>query len=180
MDKDGINIVFKFFTEERKKLNSYVHRKIQSISDMDAEGIIEDVMLNIFNKADISVHIGNLAAYVYRSLHNRIIDVQRKNFRTVSLQSYIDEEEEISLLEILADTSSNICSESEKKEFWRRLGEAISKLEPRQRAIFIATEVKGQTFRELSEMWKEPIGTLLSRKSRAMKALQEMLKDLKI
>ena len=59
----------------------------------------------------------------------------------------------------------------------QRLGQAIGRLEPRQRAVFIATELNGMSFRVLSEQWHEPLGTLLSRKSRAVKALRGMLKD---
>jgi DNA-directed RNA polymerase specialized sigma24 family protein len=41
----------------------------------------------------------------------------------------------------------------------------------------IATELKGKSFRDLSEEWGEPIGTLLSRKSRAVKTLKKLLED---
>jgi len=179
MDKDGTGKLFDFFAAKSKNLKSYVHRKIQSISDMDAEDIVGEVMLNLFIKADITGRVENLAAYVYRSLHNKIVDYQRSNSRTMSLSSCMDEDGEIPLLELLSDGTENVSGEVERKEFMRRLSQAISKLEPRQRAVFIATEMKGMSFRELSEQWNEPIGTLLSRKCRAVKALQEMLKDLR-
>jgi DNA-directed RNA polymerase specialized sigma24 family protein len=51
------------------------------------------------------------------------------------------------------------------------------KLEPKQRAVWIATEIEGYTFKELAAKWEEPIGTLLSRKSRATKILRKLLKD---
>jgi len=37
-----------------------------------------------------------------------------------------------------------------------------------------------KSFKELSDMWKIPLGTLLARKSRAMKKIKEMLKEEKI
>ena len=72
----------------------------------------------------------------------------------------------------------DVASTLENKELAQRLSNAIDQLEPKQRAVFIATEFDGKTFKELSERWSEPIGTLLSRKSRAMKALQNALVDL--
>lgn len=171
--------IFDFFSAQRDKFINYVQRKVQSIDDMDAEDIVEEVMLNIFNRADLLGQVENLAAYVYRSIHNQIIDYRRQNSRSISLQSLIGEDDETPLIELLSDTSVSVNSEVEKQEFMRRLGEAMSRLEPRQRAVFIATEVEGRSFRELSEQWREPIGTLLSRKSRAVKALQEMLRDFK-
>jgi DNA-directed RNA polymerase specialized sigma24 family protein len=41
----------------------------------------------------------------------------------------------------------------------------------------VATELDDYTFKELAEKWNEPIGTLLSRKSRAAKALRKALSD---
>lgn len=179
MDKDEKGKLFDFFATEGKKLIGYVHRKVRSISDMEAEDIVGEVMLNILNKVIISDCIDNLPAYVYRSLHNTMIDHHRRNMSTISLQNCMDEDGEITLMELLSDSTSNVSNVAEKNEFMRRLAQAIGRLEPKQRAIFIATEIDGKTFRYLSEQWQEPIGTLLSRKCRAMKALQETLKDLK-
>ena len=69
----------------------------------------------------------------------------------------------------------DIARDFEQKEFVRSLFTALDSLTPKQRAIFIATELEGKTFRELSEQWNEPIGTLLSRKSRTIKLLKEKL-----
>jgi DNA-directed RNA polymerase specialized sigma24 family protein len=41
----------------------------------------------------------------------------------------------------------------------------------------LATEIDGFTFRDLAEEWNEPIGTLLSRKSRAAAKLRQLLSD---
>jgi RNA polymerase sigma factor (sigma-70 family) len=178
MERDDRSSLFDFFAAENKKLKSYVRSKIRSISEMDAEDIVEEVMLSFLNRVGSTGRVDNLSAYIYRSLHNRIIDYYRNGTRTVSLQSFLDEEGEIPLMEFLADSTANVSNEAERKEFMHRLSLAISKLEPKQRAVFIATELKGRSFKELSEEWNEPMGTLLSRKCRAVKALQEMLKDM--
>jgi len=39
----------------------------------------------------------------------------------------------------------------------------------------IATEFDGRSFRELSEAWEIPIGTLLARKSRALRKVKDAL-----
>lgn len=179
MEKDERSRLFDFFAAENKRLKSYVRSKIQSISDMDAEDIVEEVMLSFLNRVGGSGRVDNLSAYVYRSLHNKTVDYYRTNSRTMSLQSILEEDGETTFLEFLADAAADVGSKAEQREFMQRLSQAISRLEPKQRAVFIATEMKGKSFRELAEEWQEPIGTLLSRKCRAVKALQEMLKDLK-
>ena len=178
MNKEDKGKLFVFFANEGKKLNNYVRRKIQSIGDMDAEDIVGDVMLNLFNKPDITAHIENLAAYVYRSIYYKIIDYQRSsNYKTISLQSYLDENGEDLLIELLVDKGISVSNEVERREFFRKLAQAISSLDPKQRAVFIATEFEGRSFKELSLLWNEPIGTLLSRKYRTVKPLQIILKD---
>ena len=55
------------------------------------------------------------------------------------------------------------------------LAEAIEELPPAQRDVLVATELEGRSFKELAEKWQTPIGTLLARKHRAVKALRESL-----
>ena len=78
---------------------------------------------------------------------------------------------------MLSNPAEDDITPEEQAQRLQKLTEAIGKLEPKQRAILVATELKGKTFRELSEAWDEPIGTLLSRKSRAVKALRQMLTE---
>jgi RNA polymerase sigma factor (sigma-70 family) len=87
------------------------------------------------------------------------------------------EDGEYSFLDTLIANNEEPFAEEERILQMHRLTEAIGKLEPRQRAILIATELKGESFRELSEAWGEPIGTLLSRKSRAVKALRQLMDE---
>jgi RNA polymerase sigma factor (sigma-70 family) len=177
MDSKEKNKLYEFFAAEGRSLRRYVLGKLRNISDMDAEDIIGDVMLKLFTRANTSGPLDNPAGYVYRALHNKIVDVQRTQTRTISLESCLDEDGELNLLSLVADSAPNPHNQAARRELTRRLGQAISSLEPKQRAVFIATEMDGLSFRELSERWDEPIGTLLSRKSRAVKTLREMLKD---
>ena len=179
MEKDGKGRIFDFFDTERRRFLRYVKSKMADISQMDAEDVVAEVMLTMLQRAERGSHVENLAAYVYRSLSNSAIDLARRRSRTVSLQSFPEEDSENSLLNYLADGSQDVYSETERREFMRRLILAVDSLEPKQRAVFIATEVKGLTFKELSIQWNEPMGTLLSRKCRAVKALKAQLQDFK-
>ncbi len=171
--------MFDFFAAQNSKLRAYVRRKIRSINDMDAEDIVEEVMLNLFAREAEAGPIENLAAYVYRSLYNKTVDYLKKASRTVPLQNDAQDDAEHPMMDRLYDSTANVNSEADRRELNHALAQAIDMLEPKQRAVFVATELMGVSFRELSEQWNEPMGTLLSRKCRAVKALQEMLKDLR-
>jgi len=163
---------------ERTKFIQYVRRKVTGISQMDAEDIVADVIFNIYNKVDFQHHIENLIAYMYRSIRNKIVDHLRQSRPVLSLDK-IDESTGMSWVENMIDPNGDIEMNLQKKEFREYFFAALMKLEPKQRAIWIATEIEGYTFKELSKKWGEPIGTLLSRKSRATKSLKYMLTDLK-
>jgi RNA polymerase sigma-70 factor (ECF subfamily) len=57
------------------------------------------------------------------------------------------------------------------------LKETISQLRPDEQAVIIATEFENQTYEDLSEDWDIPIGTLMSRKHRALSKLQKILEN---
>jgi RNA polymerase sigma factor (sigma-70 family) len=136
---------------------------------MDAEDILEDLLVTLFEKTDLTIHVENLGAYIYRALYHKSIDWLRRRRPTVSLEG----EEQLEI----GDRAFDLTAVVESKEFKERLRMALDALDSRQRAVWVATEIDGYTFRELSQIWNEPIGTLLSRKSRANKALQNSLKD---
>jgi DNA-directed RNA polymerase specialized sigma24 family protein len=50
-------------------------------------------------------------------------------------------------------------------------------LPPEQREVFIAHELEGASFKELSARWGTSVNTLLSRKRYAVLALREQLQD---
>jgi RNA polymerase sigma factor (sigma-70 family) len=177
MSQDDIHHLYEFFTKEGEKLQRYLLKKSKRINEMDAQDIVDEVMLQLLSVIGMRGPVKNLPAYVYRALQNRMIDTFRQNERITSLSTPLPGEEDLTILDKLKD-KQDVSSEVEHTELVKRLTDAIDQLEPKQRAVFIATEFDGQSFKELSEKWKEPIGTLLSRKSRAMKALQIQLKDL--
>lgn len=151
---------------------NYVKARARTIGDMDAEDIVSDVMINVTLRPKTAGPVENMAAYVYRSVRNKIADHYRQKTKTVSLDAL----EGASFLGLLADNAPQPLEAEIEKETLLKVSQAIGRLEPRQRAVLLATEVWGKTYRELSKEWNEPVGTLLSRKHRAITALRRMLK----
>lgn len=160
---DPMNRVSEFFRTERKKLVNYVRGRIDDAADRDAEDIVQDVMLNLFDKADISIPIENLAAYIYQSLRNRITDLFRKRKKVYSLKK------------VVQDTGYDPGKIVENRDLQEKVLDAIHSLNKEERDILLATEFDDKTFRELSEQWGVPLGTLLARKSRALKKTRKQL-----
>jgi RNA polymerase sigma factor (sigma-70 family) len=167
-----------FFRLERRALTGYVRARIADAAERDSEDIVQDVALHLFEKADITVPVEYLSSYIYTALRNRVIDYLRKRRRTVSMDSPVGSEDAgdtLRLEDLLHDARYDTADEIERREIRGQVREALGELSEREQALITATEFEGRTFAELSGEWEEPIGTLLARKSRAMKKIRAIL-----
>jgi RNA polymerase sigma factor (sigma-70 family) len=160
------------FAREKSRFLRFVQRQLFDRDEAEAEDIVSEVAFNLLRRADVIGEIENLTAYFYRSLSNRIVDHRRGQIATVR----IEDQEESTPVEI-PDERLGPDQTLEQHELRDRLFRAIGQLAPKERAVWLATEVDGRSFRDLAQEWGEPIGTLLSRKSRASAALRRSLSD---
>ena len=164
-----------FFRAEYNKLVNYVRKNMEDrYIDDSPEDIIQDVALSLLARLDVNAQIENLAGYIYRSVKNKIIDTQKKTRYNVPLEILTDNKNEYMLTKEIyneADADENDLANMNPK----LLHEAIARLKPDEQAIIISTEFENKTFEELSRQWNVPIGTLLSRKHRALSKLHKHL-----
>ncbi|MEI7981516.1 MAG: RNA polymerase sigma factor, partial [Bacteroidota bacterium] len=164
----------RFFRNEYQKLVNFVRKNLDDrYFEASPEDIVQDVALGLIDKLDLDAQIGNLTGYIYRSIKNKIIDSQKKKQRTVSIENFTDRNNENYLLNTLTDETltENDYSNIEPELLQR----ATSQLRPDEQAVIIATGFEHQTYEELSGEWDVPVGTLLSRKHRALSKLHKIL-----
>ena len=166
-----------FFLREGRRLASFVRSKIEDQADLEAEDLVQDVFANLLERADPLSEVENLSAYVWRSLRNRVVDALRRRRNHLSLDEPIAGEDDLTLADVIADDEPDAEALLESAEDLAGLASAMESLDPKERELLQQTEFGGRTFRELSEEWGEPIGTLLSRKSRAVKTLRNLLEE---
>jgi RNA polymerase sigma factor (sigma-70 family) len=166
-----------FFAKEYNNLLSYVRKYWDGDAESDPEDILQDVVLNIFTKVDLDSPIENLLAYTYRSLKNKIIDRRRKRKGQVMSDFEDKLNGENYLLNQLRDETINPEETEEREKMYDSMFNLVSLLNPDQQEILIRTEIEGQTFESLSREWEIPIGTLLSRKHRALSKLQKLFNE---
>jgi RNA polymerase sigma factor (sigma-70 family) len=165
----------KFFRLEYRKLVNYVRKNLEDrFFEASPEDIVQDVVLGLMGKLEVDAQIGNMTAYLYRSVKNRIIDTQKKKQRNVSIENFTELRNGNSILNSVTDDTA-----AEENDYLNigpeALQDAISQLRPDEQAVIIATEFEDQSYEELSEEWDIPVGTLLSRKHRALSKLQKIL-----
>lgn len=158
----------------------YTRKLLKDATDRDAEDLVQDVMLSLYDRDDDDVvSIEHVGSYVYSSIRNRVIDAYRsKKNKHIHFEDIADTLTGFTLAEILSDKRYDTHNEMEKKEIVERIYKAVDKLKPEQKAVWIATEIEGYTFEELSLLWQTPLGTLLARKHRAVLRLRKLLVNL--
>lgn len=164
------------FAREKDRFIGFVRRQMDGLTGLDPEDIVSEVATQLLLRADLIHEVESVTAYIYRSLRNRLVDHARRHSSPLALREEWEDESASPAFQAVADGP-------DPEEAYRRtqvrehLREAIGRLGGRERALWIATEIEGRSFRELSEAWDEPIGTLLSRKSRANAKLRQMLHE---
>jgi RNA polymerase sigma factor (sigma-70 family) len=156
----------RLYREEKEKMISYIRSHTDDRA-RDPEDLVQDVMLKMFSILTLNTKIENLAAYAWKSLKNLIIDNRR---RPAIWNNDIDMDDQRDLSDINTPEDNML-----REHFSEHLNHALMQLNPSERAVWIATEIDGDTFRELAETWEEPLGTLLSRKYRAEKKILNYL-----
>jgi len=173
-ETDNYKNLSAFFNEEYHSLKAFARSKINDTTDRDAEDIVQDVALKLFSRADNFSPIDNMAGFVYNSLKNKIIDLLRAKRERVEIEKEL-ETRLIEFTELLYGKSDNSYSEKMTNE----LKGAILNLKPLYQKIIIAIDFEGYSYKEVFAETGIPIGTLMSRRHRAISILFKELETKK-
>jgi len=133
----------------------------------------EDLVQETYAKAlrgFSSFQIGtNFRAWMYRILRNSFLSSRTGLKTTVAL----DEEGDEHLLPSESSTPESILIEQANREM---VQQALAELPVPFREILLLCEVEEMSYHEISETLAIPMGTVMSRLSRARKALRDLLR----
>jgi RNA polymerase sigma-70 factor (ECF subfamily) len=152
------------FEAQMLALMPVLRRYSRSLSHCDADG--EDLFQDCIEKALVNRHQwrgGGLKAWAYAIMTNLYRNRHRSEKRHPS-ESLDGHEEDIGLPDALGDTLEN-----------DRLHSALAQLAPDARAVLMLVTVEGHSYQEVADMMHIPIGTVMSRLSRAREALRTRL-----
>jgi RNA polymerase sigma factor (sigma-70 family) len=160
---------------ERPRLMSFIRRRVRD--QMDAEDILQDVLYSFVEAFRLPTSIEQASAWLYQVARNRIIDGFRK--RKEELLGDADgnyDGEDIRLDLVLPAAEGGPEAEYARTALMRRLQDALDELPEEQRAVFIAHEIQGRSFRDLSSQGGISVNTLLARKRYAVIHLRSRLR----
>ena len=155
----------KYFASE------YVH------SESDAENIIQDVFLHLYERRDLMDAYTNLTAYLFTSIKNRCLDYLRKWVLEQETEQGVQDEFEMELRMKYDSLEIFNTQFSDETDIGELLDNALQKLPERCRNIFIMNKLEGKKQKEIAEELNLSINTVESQMGIAYKKLREELKD---
>ena len=160
---------------ERGRLRSFILKWVRDAPD--AEDILQEVLYELVAAYRLMQPIEQAGAWLMRVARNRIIDRFRKR-KPQLLRDLVPEGEEADALEKLFPAVEESPDAQLIRELLiEELEQALDELPLEQREVFVAHELEGASFKELSARWDVGINTLLSRKRYAVLRLRERLRE---
>jgi len=163
---------------EQSRLRHFIRRRVPD--PRDAEDILQDVFTELVEANRMLMPIEHVSGWLFRVARNRIIDLFRKKkperFHDTGAA---DEDDDMlqweDLLPSPADGPEAIYA---RQVLLEALELAVDELPEEQRAVFVAHEVEGRSFKEMAAETGVSVNTLLSRKRYAVLRLRERLQSI--
>jgi len=168
---------------EQGRLRNFIRRRVPD--EAEAEDILQDVFYELVEAYRLMKPIEQVGAWLFRVARNRIIDVFRKKKpeampQAMSVQRGQEREdgEELSFEELLPSPDAGPEAEYARGILLDELESALDELPEDQRDVFVAHEIEGRSFKEISAETGVSVNTLLSRKHHAVLHLRRRLQSI--
>ena len=162
---------------ERSRLRGFIRRRVAD--PRDAEDILQDVFYALVEANRLLMPIEHVTGWLFRVARNRITDLFRKKKpESFGDNAVPDEENELLPLEdLLPSPDAGPEALYARNVLLRELELAFEELPEEQRAVFVAHELEGRSFKEMAALTGTSVNTLLSRKRYAVLHLRRRLQD---
>ena len=170
--------ILEVIAEEQSRLRSFIRRRVPNPAD--AEDLLQDVLFELVQASRLLKPIDYVTGWLFRVARNRITDFFRKRrpeaFSDAAMES--EEGELLEIEELLPSPDAGPEALYIRGVLLDELKAALAELPSEQREIFLAHEMEGRSFKELSVKTGVSVNTLLSRKRYAVLHLRERLQDI--
>lgn len=156
-------IYVSYFSRMRRFAREYV------LFDEDAENIVQDVFLLLWEKKDVLKVQVSLMSYLFSLVKNRCLDYLRHQVVAEEFKQELSVK--LSALEHLDQTFGS------EEEIERIVKRAIDNLPERCREIFIKNRIEGKKYREIADELQLSVNTVENQMAIALKKLRISLKD---
>jgi RNA polymerase sigma factor (sigma-70 family) len=172
---------------ERARLRNFIRRRVPDPSDV--EDILQEVFYELVEANRLLMPIDHVTGWLFRVARNRITDLFRKKkpetFSDAAGKTFgdfgpfNDEDGELPRIEdLLPSPDAGPEALYVRNVLLDELELALDELPDEQRVVFVAHELEGRSFKEMSAESGVNVNTLLSRKRYAVLHLRERLQSI--
>lgn len=163
---------------ERARLSAFIRRRVPDASDV--EDIVQEVFYRLIEANRLLMPIEHVTGWLFRVARNRITDLFRKNEPESFADAAVEGEdgEMLQIEDLLPSPDAGPDALYVRHVLLDEVEFALNELPEEQRDVFIAHELEGRSFKELSAETGVNINTLLSRKRYAVLHLRERLQSI--
>jgi RNA polymerase sigma factor (sigma-70 family) len=165
-------------SEQRSRLRSFIRKRVPN--EADVEDLVQEVFYELVAAHRLLMPIDYVTGWLFRVARNRITDLFRKkrpeNFANAAIED--DEGELLRIEDLLPTPDAGPEADYFRQVLFDELEVALDQLPTEQRAVFIAHELEGRSFKELSAETGLSVNTLLSRKRYAVLQLRKRLQSI--
>jgi len=163
---------------EQSRLRNFIRRRVPNPADV--EDILQEVFYELVEANRLLMPIDHVTGWLFRVARNRITDLfRRKKPESFSDARVEDEDGDVLRVEdLLPSPDAGPEALYVRGVLLEELELALDELPDEQREVFIAHEIEGRSFKELSAASGVNINTLLARKRYAVLHLRERLQNI--
>ncbi len=164
--------------EERSRLRNFIRRRVRN--DADAEDLLQEVFYELVEANRRLMPIDHITGWLFRVARNRITDLFRKKKAESFSDAAVEDEggELLQFEDLLPSPDAGPDALYVRQVLLEELEFALAELPDEQREIFVAHELEGRSFKELSAESGVSVNTLLSRKRYAVLHLRQRLQSI--
>ncbi len=164
--------------QERARLRNFIRSRVPNESDV--EDLVQEVFYELVQANRLLMPIDYVTGWLFRVARNRITDLFRKkkagNFSDAAVEN--DDGELLEFEDLLPSPDAGPEAMFVRRMLLAEMDAALNELSAEQREVFVAHEIEGRSFKELSAETGISINTLLSRKRYAVLHLRQRLQSI--
>lgn len=162
------------FRREQFRLRNFIRRRVPD--PRDAEDILQDVFYKLVEANRLLMPLDHVTGWLFRVARNRITDLfRRKRLASFAVVIADEDDELLELEDLLPSAEAGPEAVYARNVLLDELELALDELPEEQRAVFVAHELEGRSFKEIAGETGVNVNTLLSRKRYAVRHLRERL-----
>jgi RNA polymerase sigma factor (sigma-70 family) len=163
---------------QRSRLRNFIRRRVPDPAD--AEDIVQDVFYELVEANRLLMPIEHVTGWLFRVARNRITDLFRKkraeSFSDAAVE--FEDGERLQIADLLPSPDAGPEALYFRNALLDELELALDELPAEQREVFVAHEILGRSFKEISAETGVNVNTLLARKRYGVLHLRERLQSI--